>query len=29
MNLTTDSDIIELCEFWGYTISLEDDDPRG
>lgn len=29
MNLTTDSDIIDLCEFWGYTISLEDDDPRG
>ena len=27
MNLTTDSDIIDLCEFWGYTISLEDDDP--
>lgn len=29
MNLTTDSDIIDLCEFWGYKITLEDDDPRG
>lgn len=27
MDLTTDSDILDLCEFWGYTISLEDDDP--
>lgn len=26
MNLTTDSDIIDLCAFWGYKITLDVDN---